>query len=346
MPGSAAALAASRHHPDASAARDRFVLERRPPRPSVDPWVPQGAHVEEERGPDGTPRAVLTVFLTGRECPFRCVMCDLWQFTTTTDTPRGALPAQIDAARAGAGPAGTAAEHVKLYNASSFFDPRAVPEEDYGPIARRLAPFREVVVESHPALVGARVSRFQEALGRAAGAAGPAPRLQVAMGLETAHPVALERLHKAMTLDQFARAARGLRARDVSLRAFVLVHPPFVAPDKQDQWLARSVDFAFECGAAVVSLIPTRGGNGALEALAAAGDFQPPRLSDLERALDLALAVAGGRGRVFADLWDLARFAGCAACRAPRTERLRRANLDQRPGPALPCPSCGGVGQP
>ena len=53
------------------------------------------------------------------------------------------------------------------------------------------------------------------------------------MGLETAHPDALERLNKRMTLDQFRRAAGAARRRDVALRVFVLVAPPFVPASEQ-----------------------------------------------------------------------------------------------------------------
>ena len=69
-----------------------------------------------------------------------------------------------------------------------------------------------------------------------------------------------------------------LAAHDVDLRVFLLIHPPFVPRRDQDAWLARSVDVAFDCGATVVSLIPTRGGNGAMEALAATQHFTPPSL--------------------------------------------------------------------
>ena len=41
-----------------------------------------------------------TIFLAGRECPWRCVMCDLWRETTEADTPPGAIPHQIEAAPA------------------------------------------------------------------------------------------------------------------------------------------------------------------------------------------------------------------------------------------------------
>ena len=89
------------------------------------------------------------------------------------------------------------------------------------------------------------------------------------MGLETAHPEALERLHKHMTVEEFAAAANRLKDRGVSLRVFLLISPPFVPFVDQDDSLLASIDVAFSCGASVVSLIPTRTGNGALEALEA-----------------------------------------------------------------------------
>jgi radical SAM enzyme (TIGR01210 family) len=317
-------------YPKTPRGRDRFVLERREARPLPDPWRHQGLLVEDECFEDGRAARVATVFLTGRECRWRCAMCDLWRFTIPGDTPRGAIPAQLDQALGDLQAlAGARPTRLKLYNASSFFDPAAVPEEDYGLIAERLAGFDRVVVESHPALVGHRVDRFQAALQGS---------LEVAMGLETAHPGALERLNKRMTVEQFARAAEALLGRGVAVRAFVLVFPPFVPREEHDEWLVRSVNFAFACGASVVSLIPTRGGNGALEALAAAGSFEAPTLADLERSFELVLARS--RGRVFADLWDLGRFAECAECRPARTERLRLMNLEQRVQPPIDGAAC------
>ena len=325
-------------YPHAPAARDRFVRARRRAAPARDPWRHGGVLVEDERAADGRVVQTATVFLTGRECPWHCVMCDLWQYTVAIDTPAGALPHQIRCARESLAAAGRAPEHVKLYNAGSFFDPRAVPEHDYDAIATALEGFGHVVVESHPLLVGQRPARWRAALARAAGGRTP-PSLEVAMGLETAHPSALERLHKRFTLDDFAAAAGRLRAAGVALRVFVLVGVPFVARDEQLTWTTRSAAFAFECGAAVVSLIPTRGGNGALETLGELGLFEAPALRDLEAAMDAVLP--GASGRVFADLWNLDRFAACPSCFAARRERLHLMNLAQQPHPAVRCAACG-----
>jgi hypothetical protein len=71
-----------------------------------------------------------------------------------------------------------------------------------------------------------------------------------------------------------------------------------------------------------------------------AGEFMPPRLSSLERALERGLALRAGR--VFADTWDLQKLASCARCFDARKKRLEEMNLSQRAIPAFECPACGG----
>jgi hypothetical protein len=200
---------------------------------------------------------------------------------------------------------------LKLYNAGSFFDPRAVPETDYPAVAAALDGLPRLIVESHPTLVGSRVDRLQRELRRCARGA---PALEVAMGLETAHAGALERLNKRFTLAQFQAAARALRDAGIVLRVFLLISPPFVPAAEQEAWLLRSLDAAFACGASVVSLIPTRGGNGTIEALAAEGLFAAPTLDGIQRTFAAALRHAAGQGLVLLDLWDLDRFAPNGRC--------------------------------
>jgi radical SAM enzyme (TIGR01210 family) len=307
--------------------RNRWIEALRPARVAVDPWRPQGFFVETERTERGDLARNAAVLITNRECPWRCAMCDLWRHTLRETVPAGAIAAQLDFALARL----PAARRIKLYNSGSFFDPRAIPRRDRPAIAARLAAFERVVVECHPALVGEDVVRFRDTLG--------AGRLEVAMGLETACPEALERLNKRMTLDQFRTAAAFLRGEGVALRVFVLVRPPFIPATAAADWVQRSLAFAFECGATAVVLIPTRGGNGALEALAAQGQFTPPDLGALEAALDQGLTLRGGR--VFADLWDIERLGGCDACRLARRDRLRATNDTQQVQPAVQC-GCGG----
>jgi len=254
-------------------------------------------------------------------------MCDLWKNTLSETVPVGAIPAQIDYALSRLAPA----RQIKLYNSGSFFDPRAIPWEDFPAIAGRICPFERVIVECHPNLVDDVVPRFRDLL---------AGKLEVAMGLETVHPDVLPRLNKRMTLEQFSCAAEFLRSHDIALRVFILVKPPFLDEAEALEWTRRSIDFAFDRGATVAALIPPRLGNGALEALAARGEFSMPRLETLESAMDYGIALQ--RGRVFADLWDLEKFSTCAACFSTRRARLERMNLSQRIEPRVMCgrPEC------
>jgi len=324
-----------------AAARDRWVADLRGPRPRHDPTRHQDLVIEDERSADGSTAQVATVFLTGRECPWRCVMCDLWMHTTPDDTAAGAIPAQLAAARNALLAGGTPVTQIKLYNAGSFFDPRAVPERDYDAVAALLDGFDRVIVESHPSLIGPRVDRFLEALRRHASGRSSPVALEVAVGLETAHPTALERLNKRMTTEDFGYAADGLRTRGVALRVFLLVSPPFIVLEEQDEWLLHSIELALSSGATAISLIPTRAGNGAMDALAAEGIFQPPRLVDVERSYDVGLSRAAGRARVFVDLWNLDRLVECTACFEQRRARLHAMNLGQRVLSHVNCRHCG-----
>jgi archaeosine synthase beta-subunit len=321
-------------YPQTHTAQDAWILARRPDlrseRNSLDLLRPHAFFVEEECSASREVVLVATVLLTNRECPWRCLMCDLWKNTLTESVPAGAIPAQIAYALERLPPA----RQIKLYNSGSFFDPRAIPAPDYPEIARRVAAFERVIVESHPALVGENCFRFRELLNG---------RLEVAMGLETVHPQILERLNKRMTTDQFAKAAGLLRKHDINLRVFILVKPPFMREEEALHWAERSLDFAFDCGATAATLIPTRSGNGAMEELAAAGDFSPPRLAVLESAL--AYGIGLQRGRVFADLWDLKgdvkTGTECPHCYPARIARLREMNLKQTIPEHISCAHCG-----
>src|SRR5438094_3417491 len=87
-------------YPEQSRERDRWILSRRSQRNPVDPRRPHAFLVEEECAESGEIVSVATIFLTNRECPWRCLMCDLWKNTLTETVPVGAIPAQIDYALA------------------------------------------------------------------------------------------------------------------------------------------------------------------------------------------------------------------------------------------------------
>lgn len=309
---------------------DRRIRALRPPKPRIDPNVAHGSIVEEERRPHGRIERALTVFLAGAECPFTCSFCDLWRYTIDGPTPEGALVRQLRGvldALEGAWP-----ERIKLYNASNFFDPRAVPPGDVEEIAALCAPFAAVTVESHVNTVGARTLELARRI---------TGRLEVAAGLETIHPVAASKLNKRLDLARFDEAARLLGESDIDLRVFVLLGAPYVPAAESVEWTVHTVEHAAARGAAVVSIIPVRGGNGEMERIAAAGGFTPPTLGQLEDALD---RCAGRFASVVtADLWDAERLPGCVECRGARVARLARINLGQRAEARVECAACGGA---
>jgi radical SAM enzyme (TIGR01210 family) len=300
-------------YPISPAERNRWVLERRGPKNTLDPHLPYAYLWEEEFGASGVLEPTSTLFLTNRECPYRCLMCDLWQNTLDARVPVGAIPRQIEHALAQLPPA----RQIKLYNAGSFFDPQAIPPEDYAAIAELISPFERVIVECHPAFLGERTLAFQK-LCRG--------QLEVAVGLETVHPEALERLNKRITVDSFRRAADFLASHQIALRVFLLLSVPFLSVEEGLEWTLRSLDVAFEAGASVCCVIPTRTGNGAMDLLEAGGIFAKPSLSALETAVEYGLQQK--RGRVFADLWDIEKFFRCR-CDPARAERMALMNRTQ-----------------
>ena len=310
------------------AAADARIRRLRPPKPPVDPYTAHGALVEEERRPDGTRESALTVFLAGAECPFTCSFCDLWRYTIEGPTPPGALATQVEKVlnTVGAPPP----DRLKLYNASNFFDRRAVPLADRDRLAALAEPFAAVTVESHVNTIGNETLAFARQL---------RGRLEVAVGLETIHPEALARLNKRLELPRFAAAARLLADHDIDLRVFVLVGAPHVPPAESVAWTVRTVEYAVAQGASMVAIIPVRGGNGELERLQSLGAFVPPSLSQLEAALDSCLQFT--QCVVTADTWDLETFAPCGACRTARADRLRRINLTGQPEARVDCAECG-----
>jgi radical SAM enzyme (TIGR01210 family) len=301
---------------------DAAILALRGPKNTVDPWRPHAFLVEPERTANGIVEDVATIFLTNRECPFRCLMCDLWKFTTDARVPVGAIPAQIRYALERL----PQAPNIKLYNAGNFFDAQAIPPSDWPDIAKLLKPFRTVIIECHPKLVGKSCLAFQEIL---------KGRLQVAMGLETIHPEVLPRLNKRMTLAEFEKAVRFLREHKTDVRAFILLRPPFLTEAEGVEWAKKSLRYAFDLGVECCSVIPTRACNGAMEKLQEQNHFGSPRIESLEEVMEFGVGLRAGR--VFADLWDIERFFTCMSCGPTRAIRLKEMNLNQTLPASITC---------
>ena len=104
---------------------------------------------------------------------------------------------------------------------------------------------------------------------------------------------------------------------------FLLISPPFVPPVEQDEWLLRSMDVAFclrRLGGVADS--DARRATARMEALAAEGHFAAPRLEDIERSVESALAA-----RPVAAASSSISGTSAILCAVPHCLTARRARL-------------------
>ncbi len=303
----------------------RTIIELRSKKNKVDPFIPYHFLHEEEPGLSGGIETVNTIFLSGKECTFKCLMCDLWKNTLDEATPLGAIGKQIDYALERL----PHADVIKLYNNGNFFDTKAISPEEYPAIIDRIADYKRVVVENHPKLCNNHCIELNEMLNG---------KLEIAMGLETIHPGVLPRLNKQLTPEDFKNAANFLTRHKINVRAFILLNPPYITdPEESIVWTLRSIQFAFECGAARCSVIPVRPGNGVMDVLWKENNYIPPTLAMLEEVFETALSLK--QGQVFVDTWDIGFLSKCSLCFNGRKHRLEQMNLTQKILPQIEC-SC------
>ncbi|MCU0363224.1 MAG: hypothetical protein MUE32_07695 [Bacteroidales bacterium] len=303
----------------------KHILSARGRKNKVSHERPYGYITEKELTFNGNVEDVSVVFITNRECPYRCLMCDLWKNTTDTSVPPGSVPGQIEYALSRL----PKTKHIKLYNSGSFFDSSAIPESDYPAIASLLRDFDTIIVESHPKLINKRCLHFSSLTGG---------RLQVAMGLETAEETMLKKLNKQMLPGDYRRAVGYLKSNNINTRTFILLRPPFLTEEEGIEEAMKSVDYAFDSGTDCCTVIPVRPGNGIMDKLLAEGLFTPPSIASLEKVTEYG--IIKGSGLMFADTWDLEYFSNCPECLQARTERIIKMNLTQSIPPPVIC-KCG-----
>ncbi len=301
-----------------------WIVSKRPERNLLDPNRPYGYLVEKERSASGSLKETGIIFLSNKECSFRCLMCDLWKNTFNESVPSGAITNQVKWALEKM----PEAKQIKLYNSGSFFDEKAVPVKDYKDIAALVSGFDTVIVEAHPKLIDHRCIEFRDMLGT---------ELEVALGLETVHPEVLRKLNKQMEVDDFVKAVEYLDLHQIRTRAFILLRPPFMNEEEGIYWAKKSIDLAFKAGVDCCTVIPVRPGNGAMDILMEKGEFEKPELNSLEEVLDYGVSL--GAGRVFADTWDLELFSNCPKCYLKRLHRITKTNQSQSLLPKVKC-SC------
>lgn len=301
----------------------RTIVEHRSSKNRLDPFVPYHFLHEHEPGLSGGVETVNTIFLTSKECTYKCLMCDLWKNTLDDPLPENAILQQIDYALKRL----PAADVIKLYNNGNFFDTKAIAPTDYPAIAGRLNSYKRIIVENHPHLCNHSCIEFSKLLNG---------KLEIAMGLETIHPASLPKLNKQITPEDFKRASAFLQQHNMDTRAFVLLNPPYIVnPRESVEWTLKTIQFAFNCGVVRCTVIPVRPGNGIMELLWKNNEYTPPSLDMLEEVFDKALLMH--RGQVFADTWDISFLSECSYCFEKRKKRLENMNLSQQIINNIPC---------
>lgn len=272
------------------------VLAARGERNRVAADRPVASFLEDEWVTSDSSKRALTVLIANRECPWRCVMCDLWQNTLTRSVSTSDIETQLQHA---AGMNAGNFQWLKFYNSGSFFDRAAIPTKARDVVLRFCRGLERLIVENHPGLARREVVEFAARLHPV--------RLEVAMGLETANPRILERLNKGFDLNDFRKACQLLESGGIDMRAFVLVRPPWSYSDQAAlEDIRQTAALAADCRVGTLTLIPTRGGSGLMKQLENQGHFSEPGLDLLK---DAALMARGNfPGRVQVDTWDLERF--------------------------------------
>ena len=251
---------------------------------AVDEAVANGVFSEAELTRKGTVENHNIILTTNKECPFKCVMCDLWQNTLDYRVEEGGVARQVRDALETLPPA----KHLKVYNAGSFFDRQSIPKKDTLDIADMVTEYETFIVEAHPKLIGKPCFEFAEYL---------SPQLDVAMGLETVDPKVLPRLNKNMTLDDFERATVQMLEHDIFVRAFILLRTPWQTEEEGVYWAKQSIDFAQSIGVECCTVIPLRP-NTRIENI----EVETPLPESLDDVV--AYGISQNKGRVFGDMWD------------------------------------------
>lgn len=322
---------ASSPYPETASKRSHWIrnLRKKIKRPT-ESSIPHTL-LETEPALDGSPIQTGTIFLINRECPWTCVMCDLWQNTTTRQLPPGYVTQQIKQAISKLrSESNIPIRQIKVYNSGSFFDLGAIPSDEYTAIAKLLDEFDRVIVECHPKLIGDQTTAFARML---------KPKLEIAMGLESASDDILQRLNKRFTMADYRSACSILSDHSIDHRAFVMIQPPFVRPDQTLDLCLTTLEVAFDYGAVCASLIPTRITTGAMRSLQQTGDLHPLSLEQVESCFEAALDLKK-RGQVWVDTWDLHHIRSCSSCFETRRARIEKMNATQSKLPKSVCASC------
>jgi hypothetical protein len=174
---------------------------------------------------------------------------------------------------------------LKIFTSGSFLDEREIDRQARTALLGRMAEDRrisKVIVETRPEFV------TQEALEDCVGALGDKP-FEIAIGLETSSDTIRSRtINKGFTLAAFRRAVSAARQEGVSVKAYLLLKPPFLSEKEAIDDILRTIDdIADDVQTVSINLCNVQRGT-LVEYLWDRGEYRPPWLWSIVEILKRA----------------------------------------------------------
>jgi archaeosine synthase beta-subunit len=140
---------------------------------------------------------------------------------------------------------------LNIFNNGSFFNEHEIPAEARRSVLNMInesKSIRKLLVECRPEYINESVvEEFRSII--------PDKELEIAIGLESSSDrVRRVAINKGFSLREFAEAARLIKSNDISLRAYVLLKPPFLSEKEAVDDAVETIKTAFSLGVDTVSL--------------------------------------------------------------------------------------------
>lgn len=218
---------------------------------------------------DGKTRDERVLILRTRGCSWSyhsgCSMCGFWEDTNPNIT-KNEIMNQIESFLKEY----SKGDVLKIFTSGSFFDPIEISEDIQLLIIQKLLEnYNYLIVESRPEYIINRADKLKEFAGR----------IQVAIGMESTDPAVLKYLiNKNYDFEDFKEAAQELHKNGISVRAYLLMKPPFM---KEDEAIRDTIQSARAVAdyADFISINPMNIQKGTLvETLYKEGNYRPPWL--------------------------------------------------------------------
>jgi len=231
---------------------------------------------------EGKPTPALTIILSTVGCRFArqggCTMCGYINDASIEPPGAGVLIAQL---KSGFKKAPESDFIVKIFTSGSFFDIEEVDftiQEQILEYLEQSANVRKVIVETRPEFVN------RESLGRVREVFHKP--FEIAMGLESANDT-IRRfcINKRFTFDQFKKASSIAEGEDITVKAYLLLKPPFLSEGDALRDVIESISRAAP-HAGTISINPCNVQRGTLvEELYHGRGYRPPWLWSIIEAL-------------------------------------------------------------